>query len=351
MTTTTPPGFTVNFEYGSVKESHSTVKKQLKDGTYKTYTYKQKETSITLQRSRFMQNFIAYNYDKLNILKNNEIADILSKYYQLVNESDKDYSYSPQTVSKFMRYDASTYAKEIEERKILQGNLTRNPPKQTTNIIEVLFPNNNPANQRKFKTLLIASLSTKDFDMRRVRNTDHDINDQDEMDLYCSAIVKGTEFDFKPMITYILRAERFLSDTSSKNIAKDIIMDGRMWLDWFIPHNIYLLLKIIGEYAKNYSIKTKESLPNDFTILIHDYIGIITRICRFLSPYQIDGRAIASDDVLKVILKNISDDLNPYSFNTVQDLSKVDNYNDIDSYKEGTVTRLNNRPINAVGFQ
>lgn len=348
--TTAATDYTLNFDYGSVKESHSSVKKQMKDGTYKTYVYKQKETSITLQRSRFMQNFVAYNYEKLKLMKNIDITDVITQYYQSIYENDKDYKYSPQTISKCMRYDAKNYANEIKERKITQAHPIQTPQANPNNVLHAFFPNDKPEAQRKFKTLLVASLNTTDFDMRRVRNTDHDINDQDELDLFCSAVVKGTEFDFKPMITYILRAERFLSGTSSKHIASDIIMDGNIWLDWFIPYNFNLLFRIVEQYAKDNSILTKKSFPTDTTVLIHDNIGIIARICKFLSPYKINDQDIGHIDVLKIILKHLGKDLNPYSFNGINNLNGVDNYDTIDSYRQGTSKKINVKPLNAADF-
>lgn len=350
MTTVVPGEYTLNFEYGSVKESHSSVKKQMKDGSYKTYTYKHKENTITLQRSRFMQNFVAYNYEKLKLMKNTEITEIVSKHYQSVYDNDKEYSYSPQTISKCMKYDAKNYTNEIKERKITQARPIKKEIVKTDSPIEVLFPHNKPEAQRKFKAVLVASLNTKDFDMRRVRNTDHEINDNDDRDLFCSSVVKGTEFDFRPMITYILRAERFLSTTSSKNIASELIMDGRLWLEWFIPYNLELLIKIVEQYAKDYSIKTKKSLPTDSAELIHDNIGIIVRICKFLSPYEIEDPLNIDKHVLKVLMSCIGRVLNPYVLNDVKDLSNVDYYDEIDSYRKGTFTMIKTKHIDATNL-
>lgn len=331
--TTNTSNYTTNFHVGSVKESNVYVKKQMKDGSFHTYSYQSKKTSVTLQRTRFMQNFIAYNYKKLRLLKGIEITDIITNHYVKIYPDDSEYKYIVQTISRFMKYDAENFSKIIEDRIFdakNNDNHDESATNNTNNIINILLSNSNQKNQIRVKSVVVSSLNCDNFDMSLIRSNTHKISSNDESELFCSRMVKENEFDFKPMIAYILRSQRLFEKTYMKDMYFKMVMNGYVWLYWFISANINLLFRIIENYAKEQSVVTKKSVPSDSVALLIDNVGIIANICIFLCPFKINKRELVSYNVIQILMilmNNNNDNL----CNNISSLEGVSNYKEITS--------------------
>ena len=293
--------YTTDFTDSPLKDRTVSVKKKMKDGTYKTYHYKTDETDKTL-KLKFMKNCIIFNYERFVPMKDQDVATIVTNLFHQEYPEKQDIVYSRQSINSFLRKDADKYVRKLRENQFAKQNAIIKETQTTPSFIKNVFPTLTP-NEKKITTKILSySFDARQIDMNMIRKTNFQRIKGDRISEFCHKVVTTTQFNFEPIVIYYKRGERMLAEGEKENILL-LILDKYIWLDLFIRHNMEILINIVEKYDKISSIKDKKSITKNIYKTILDHLHVITVICKYLCPYLKSPNDISDEDILKPVVK------------------------------------------------